>query len=109
MQLNNIQMEQGMNEYDTSEQEENVALVDGGASAEPNLLAMMQEMQKNQQQLSAMFRDGTQRKNTKGVKVPDVTAEDLKVCRERNLCLKCKKAGHFARDCKYQGPTVRLN
>lgn len=77
------------------------------------MMALIQEMRSQNQQLFAMFqsRDRPRQRTAESSssRVPDVTAEEVKRCRERGLCIKCKKPGHFARECKYVGPAVRLN
>ena len=80
----------------------------GDSGPSSSMLAMMQEMRAEQQRLFAMIRDRP-RSKTPSAKVPNVTAEEVRICRERGLCIKCKKPGHLARDCKHQGTTVRLN
>jgi hypothetical protein len=41
-------------------------------------------------------------------RVSGVSAADVRQCREENLCIKCKKPGHYARDCRHTGPPVPL-
>lgn len=80
------------------------------AGVDSPMIALLQEMRSQNQQLFAMFqsRDRPRQRATEP-RVPDVTAEEVKRCRERGLCIKCKKPGHLARECKYVGPAVRLN
>jgi restriction endonuclease Mrr len=82
-----------------------------GATGDASVLAMMQEMRAEQQRLFAMFkgRERQPARTTSGMQVPDVTAEEVRACLQRSLCIKCKKPGHLARECTYRGPTVRLN
>jgi hypothetical protein len=69
------------------------------------LLAMMQELRAQQHALAAAFQKRGANTNTKGAgrsagtKVPGVTKEEFERCRKEGLCLKCKEAGHLARDC----------
>jgi hypothetical protein len=75
------------------------------------LMAMQVNQQQTTQQLLAMFQRGgpsgrgQQRKKNQ---VSGVTKEEVRVCRDKGLCLKCKQSGHFARECKYTGATVPL-
>jgi hypothetical protein len=64
---------------------------------------MMQELRTQQHALAAAFQKRSGNTNTKGrsagTKVPGVTKEEFERCRKEGLCLKCKEAGHLARDC----------
>lgn len=83
------------------------------AGVDPQMMALLQEMRSQNQQLFAMFqsRDRPRQRvlESSSSRVPDVTAEEVRRCREKGLCIKCKKPGHLARECKYVGPAVRLN
>jgi hypothetical protein len=75
-------------------------------------MAMQVNQQQTTQQLLAMFQRGgpsgrgqLQRKKNQ---VSGVTKEEVRVCRDKGPCLKCKQSGHFARECKYTGATVPL-
>ena len=73
--------------------------------------AMMEEMraqQKLQQSVSNLFQKGSsgssgpsghRRSGTSSSRVPGVTKADYERCRKEGLCLRCKQAGHVARDC----------
>lgn len=67
------------------------------------LLAMLQELRAQQHALAAAFQKRGTNASTKGrsagTKVPGVTKEEFERCRKEGLCLKCKEAGHLARDC----------
>lgn len=89
------------------------------------LMAMIQEMRTMQrateQKMNALFQrgnqEGSKRTNTRNHyhkkgssnRIEGVSAEDVKKCREKGLCIKCKKEGHLARDCPHPGPPARLN
>ena len=74
-----------------------------GEAGSTQLLAMMQELRAQQHALAAAFQKHGANINTRGrsagVKVPGVTKEEFERCRKEGLCLKCKEAGHLARDC----------
>jgi hypothetical protein len=77
-------------------------------SNEPHqLLAMMQELKAQQQSLAAVFQKrGADQRKSGNNKVPGITKEEFERCRKDGLCLKCKQAGHLARDCNK--PVQRL-
>jgi hypothetical protein len=91
------------------------------AGEEPHhsVLAMLHEMraaQKAQEaRLNALFqqnKSGGSKAASSGSdrdRVPGVSKEEVKKCREKGLCIKCKKPGHFARECTFSGPAQRLN
>ena len=79
-------------------------VADGAGGSQ--LLSMMQELRAQQHALAAAFqkRGAGGNSNSKvrgaaGNKVPGVTKEEFERCRKEGLCLKCKEAGHLARDC----------
>ena len=76
----------------------------GASERELQLMAMVQQLQVQQHSLAAAFqkRGGGDRKfgsASGGAKVPGVSKEGFERCRKEGLCLKCKEAGHLARDC----------
>jgi hypothetical protein len=79
---------------------------DAAASTEAGgtqLLAMLQELRAQQHALAAAFQkrgtNASAKGRSAGTKVPGVTKEEFERCRKEGLCLKCKEAGHLARDC----------
>lgn len=77
----------------------------GTSEREQQLMAMVQQLQQQQHSLAAAFQKrggGDHRKHNSGAsgaKVPGVSKEEYERCRKEGLCLKCKEAGHLARDC----------
>lgn len=117
MDINNIEYEgeevQSIDTQASSEPEESSSNPLPSKGADPQMLALMQEMRSQNQQLFAMFQSRVRPRqrevSSSASRVPDVTADEVRRCREKGLCIKCKKPGHIARDCKYVGPAVRLN
>lgn len=116
MDINNIEYREEAQDADPQsalEPEETASdPAQSSTSANPQMLALLQEMQSQNQHLFALFhsRDRSRQYGaSSSSRVPDVTAEEVRRCREKGLCIKCKKPGHFARDCKHVGPVVRLN
>jgi hypothetical protein len=90
-----------------------------GEEPHHSVLAMLQEMRAAQRaqeaRLNALFQQnkaGSNKAASSGSdrdRVPGVSKEEVKKCREKGLCIKCKKPGHFARECTFNGPAQRLN
>ena len=88
----------------------------GSTPSYSQLLSIVQDLQKRQQSLSALFGSGNGggSKNNRGggggggkptgdrPRVGGVTREDYERCRAEGLCINCKKTGHIARDCTSQ-------
>jgi hypothetical protein len=77
----------------------------GTPEREQQLLSMVQQLQAQQYALAAAFQKRSGGGDRKGAasgssgKVPGVSKEEFERCRKEGLCLKCKEAGHLARDC----------
>ena len=94
---------------------------DVSPSRESHLLAVIQQQQETQaqmqQQLNALFgknRDPRQRgapssmpmSSSSSSKVPGITPDVYRRCRDEGVCLRCKEKGHNASSCT---KPVRLN
>lgn len=89
--------------------------VNSDSSTREELLSIVRNLQtqvQSQQSLNAMF-GGQDRRAQRGssstgprVKVPGVSHEDYQRCRREGVCIKCKKPGHVADECKGE---LRLN
>lgn len=88
----------------------------GSGPSYSQLLSIVQDMQRRQQSISALFGSGSggggpgNRNNRGGgakptgdrPRIAGVTREDYERCRSEGLCINCKKPGHIARDCQGQ-------
>lgn len=101
--------------YDSPVSSSALDSMDVSTATSVQLMAMIQEMRASQkvqeQKMNALFqrssgglsggpgRFGSDTGFKKGIRVDGVSADEVKKCREKGLCIKCKQAGHFARDC----------
>jgi hypothetical protein len=88
--------------------------LDASASRESHLLAVIKQQQENfQQQLNALAKRSQDSRSSSssqssgaGNKIPGITREVYRRCRDEDRCLKCKEIGHIASACT---KPLRLN
>jgi hypothetical protein len=94
MDISNINVDDGSHE-------ESKELAEASGAVDPMTL-LVSKMEAMEHRLNAMFKPSNTsngRKSTNKDRVPGLTSEDIIALRSAGKCFRCKKTGHFKREC----------